>query len=435
MYEQLLDALHQYDLFTNPEQQLQRGIHQCNILLQHGLFTQCEKRIRSLSKLAEQMNHYEAQLQLQQLKMMMKARKYYRHEKEETLSAWRDDTMKILADMEITTRYRYLSSLVYKMQYDAGGRGKELAMKMKDIVALPEFSNERKASTLRAHLDYLQVRALYHFTNSETEKASIFNQKFLHLLEENPLLMQVHADRYFSVLNNYLIDCLLMKKYDLLASGLTKLRGLPKKPAFRRLINFEANVFRLGYLLELNYRIATGDFTKAYSELSQINSGLDKYGEKIVKHNRITLQYLMAYIAFALGKYDEALDFIQPILQEKETAVAEDVQLAAKMLQLLCHFERGETLLLDSLIKSLRRVLKRDENTSLQKTVLSFIQTSLKKLQITKVDWVSLQKKIFQGAKKKSSASGFNLFDYRVWVQTHSDSISFVKAWQNMGLH
>ena len=419
LFEQLLDALHQFDLFTNPEQQLLRGIHQCYLLLQKGLFKTCEKRIKALVQQAVEMNHYEAQLQLQQLKMMMKARNYYRHETEAALNDWSSETEDILKQLEITNRYRYLSSRVFKIQYDSGSRGKEQAELMKQVIKLPEFADERKAVTTRARLDFLQVWALYYFTNLETEKASAFNEKFLHMLDSNRLLLQLHADRYFSVLNNYLIDCLVLKRYETLEEGLQKLRALPKIAAFKRLANFDANVFRLGYLLEMNYMLTIRNFIGAYKRIPAIKAGIEKFGGRIVKHNLITLQYLMGYVCFVLKKYDEALDHLQFILQQKETAVAENLQLAARMLQLLCHFEKGDALLLDSLIKSLRRYLKSDASADMQRLVISFVQGAARKGIVEQEQWNKLNEKLKKLAADKDSAAAMNLFNYLDWAQNH----------------
>lgn len=431
LYEQLLDALHQFDLFGNPEQQLLRSIHQCHLLLQKGLFAQCEKRMKSLSKTAEEMNHYEAQLQLQNLRMIMYARKYYRSVSEADLEQWQNDVQLVLYDLQTTATYRYTSSLIYKMQYEAGGRSKELAAKMKAIVKLPLFAKESNATTLRAQLDFYQVNALYHFTNLETDKAMSYNEKFLALLESKPVMQQQLADRYFSVLNNYLIDCLLLKKYDTLESGIAKLRSLPEIAAFKRLANFDANVFRLGYLLELNYKIARGNFAEAYKSVAAVKKGLAEYDERIVKHNRITLQYLLAYICFALAKYDEALDYLWPILQEKEAAVAEEVQLSARMLQILAHFEKKDELLLPALIKSIRRLIQdKDEAFDIQRAVLSFIHTSITK-PLSADKWLALANSTVALSANKKTANSLNLFNYNVWAQAHAESLAFGKAWHS----
>ncbi len=66
---QLLDALHQFSLFTDPEERLMRGIYQCSLLLQRGLFAQCEKQIGQLEKTAVEIDSVVGQFKLQGLKL------------------------------------------------------------------------------------------------------------------------------------------------------------------------------------------------------------------------------------------------------------------------------------------------------------------------------------------------------------------------------
>lgn len=135
-------------------------------------------------------------------------------------------------------------------------------------------------------------------------------------------------------------------------------------------------------------------------------------------------------MCFALGKYDEALDNIWPILQEKETAVAEDIQLAARMMQLLCHFEKGDRMLLESLIKALRRLLRRkDDSAEIPKTIVSFINVSLRTQYLHPQQWADLEKKLEKLAQNKSVAGSLNLFNYLVWAKVHTQQKKFAELW------
>ncbi|HRG90128.1 MAG TPA: hypothetical protein PLW44_13975, partial [Chitinophagales bacterium] len=174
---------------------------------------------------------------------------------------------------------------------------------------------------------------------------------------------------------------------------------------------FDANVFRLGYLLEMNYLFTVKKYDQAYVSIPLIVAGLQKYGNRIVKHNQITLRYLMAYVCFMLRHYSQALDHLQVILQEKETAVAQDVQVAARMMQLITHFELGDWRLLDSLSKSVRRYLKTDKEAEAQKAVISFIISYINKPAHDQAGWEKLL------AKLTGQQAGAGLFDYKTWVE------------------
>lgn len=425
--EQLLQALHLYDLHTNTEQQLQRSVHQCQLLLQKGHLDWCEKRLTAVWEQAMSVDLPEVLWQLQQLRLQLMSRRYYRNITAAGIVEWHRQTEAVLHQMQTTSRYRYLSATVYQMQYEAGARGSELAARMREVIRLPEFRSEKNATTLRAQLDYYQVRALYHFTNGETAKAADFNRRFLAALDQRLPLKQLLADRYFSVLNNYLIDAFVLKHYAEVETGLAQLRHLAKEPAFKRLANFDVNEFRLGALLELNYRMATGQFAAAEKRLPAIEKGLQQFGQRIVKHNRITLQYLMAYVAFVQHRYDRALDYLQPILQEKESAVAEQVQQGARLLQLLTHAEKGDWLLVESLIKSVRR--QWSALPPLVQLVLSFLQRQSKSGGVSLQHWRLLEKRLLPEATRPDSSAVLNMFQYVFWVQAHVQQQPMAAVW------
>jgi hypothetical protein len=117
-----------------------------------------------------------------------------------------------------------------------------------------------------------------------------------------------------------------------------------------------------------------------------------------------------------------------PILQEKEASVATEVQLAARMMQLLCHFEQGDLMLLDSLIKALRRLLPKDDAADLQRAVLSFVSATLNK-QHGNQPWPDLQKKLQKLSTAPAATNSLNLFNYQVWVDAHVQGKPFVEVW------
>jgi hypothetical protein len=93
------------------------------------------------------------------------------------------------------------------------------------------------------------------------------------------------------------------------------------------------------------------------------------------------------------------------------------VQVAARMMQLITHFELGDERLLDSLAKSVRRYMKADKEAEVQKAVISFILSSVQKVEITDTDWQKLAGRLnaLSGDTKQSAGAG--LFDYSSWVE------------------
>lgn len=426
LYEQILHGLATYDVFANPEQQLSRGIYECRILMQKGLFQQAEKRIMVMAEKADEMDIQELKLQIHQLKLQLIARNYYRHTKESTIEEWQQEANAIVQKIQTSIQYKYLSNKVYQMQYASGVRGSVLAKRMESITQQNAFKDIKYATTQRARLDFFQINALYHFANSEPQKAYEYNKKLLEELEATPLLMQINADRYFAVLNNFLIDCFILKEFNTLEEGLEKLKGLSKINTFRKLSNFEANSFRLSTQLQLNYWMEQGNFNSIIRSIPEVQNGIKRFEQKIVIHTRFTLLYLLAYGCFIVEKYDDAIDLLQPILQEKETKVVEDIQFGARMLQMLCFFEKNEMLLVQSFIQSLRKtILQKKLNLPVHKLVIKYIQQASK----GKLNYAVLMKKIDETIHSDGKKNELNLFNFLLWARAKRENVCMENTW------
>jgi hypothetical protein len=251
-------------------------------------------------------------------------------------------------------------------------------------------------------------------------------KKLLEELEATPLLMQINADRYFAVLNNFLIDCFILKEFNTLEEGLEKLKGLSKINTFRKLSNFEANSFRLSTQLQLNYWMEQGNFNSIIRSIPEVQNGIKRFEQKIVIHTRFTLLYLLAYGCFIVEKYDDAIDLLQPILQEKETKVVEDIQFGARMLQMLCFFEKNEMLLVQSFIQSLRKtILQKKLNLPVHKLVIKHIQQASK----GKLNYAVLMEKIDETINTHGQKNELNLFNFLLWTKAKRENVCMENTW------
>ena len=228
------------------------------------------------------------------------------------------------------------------------------------------------------------------------------------------------------MLNNFLIDCFILKEFNTLEEGLQKLKGLSKISTFRKLSNFEANSFRLSTQLQLNYWMEQGNFNSIIQSIPEVQNGIKRFEQKIVIHTRFTLLYLLAYGCFIVGKYDNALDLLQPILQEKETKVVEDIQFGARMLQMLCFFEKNELLLVLSFIQSLRKTMLQTKlNLPVDKLVIKHIQQASK----GKLNYASLVEKMEEVIHGEGQKNELNLFNFSLWARAKRDDVTIKEIW------
>lgn len=204
-------------------------------------------------------------------------------------------------------------------------------------------------------------------------------------------------------------------------------------PGFKRYEapDFDPVLFNMTASLEIDYLINTGQFAAGYLKVNEIKSGMEQLGNKFPKYNRTVMLYSLAYICFALKKYDESLDILMPIIMEKEKGMVENLQLMARMLQLVCHFEKGDSLLAASLVKSLQRSFRgMDRSADILRATTSFINSCLHKVSLNHQDWTKFYDQV-AGIVKNKTPEGFEtVFQTGAWARGHRDGISFPEAWK-----
>ena len=415
LYENILEALHRYDEFSQPEQKVRKGIHYCSLLLKKGLFSQCKKQIIKYKLLAYRLEKFEFVIELIEIEKRMIGKQQFTSVSFRQLEQLQEEQNICLHQLQISGDYWIKSNRIFKMHYEKKIAPGKINTDLDELIAKKQFKHFEEATNFKSKLDFLQINALHAFVSNDVLKAYTLNTKFLSLLDEHEHLKILHTDRYFSVLNNYLIDSLLLKKHSELKKGIEVLRSLPGKPEFRHIHNLEANVFRQSYLLELNYYVSSDNYSEAMEIINPVKQGLKKYGEKIAKPNIVTFRYLLAYILFCNGDYKNCLDETLWILKSKEAEKITDIYRDTRMLQLLCHFELGDYLLVESLITSIQRSFIAEKiKFETYKELLRYIKQSVQK--INKPNLNALRGKLTELNENSNEKTVFNNLNYLWWA-------------------
>lgn len=416
LYERLLTVLHQFDEYSNIEQEIKKGTHYCMILLKKGLFDQVKKQLKIYKEKAYTLEKYEYLLELIEIEKKLLSKAFLSTVDYTQINQLKIEEENCLEQITLSSKYWVQSSVVYKQHYqkkiNIGQSTEELEM----LVTQPEFSDFSLAKTAKAKLDFLQINALYAFIHRQPQMAFEYNHTFLQYLDENKIFRTLNADRYFSVFNNYLIDAHLLQQYDLLLAGIQKIRSLTQDAAFKHINNIEANVFRLSYLLELNYIVSQKKFEDGIKLIPIVERGLKKYNQKIIKPSIITMRYLIVYILFFHKDFDACIDQLNTMLNDRDTLKVKDIYRDAKFVEILCHFEIKNYLLVDSLIVSFQRLISKESYPA--KTYVAIIKYIHKYIKNPeKANKEKLLKELMQLEKEPTEKSVYNNFDYIYWLQ------------------
>jgi len=231
-------------------------------------------------------------------------------------------------------------------------------------------------------------------------------------------------------LYNLLLVQLELKKYDDALVAIKKLRGLKTNSP-----TMQARIFVTSYDTELNLYLKTGEFEKGIPLVNEIETGLERFKDKINKESEVLFAYNISYLLFGLAEYNKSLKWINLIINDKELNIREDIQCFARILNLLIHFELGNYDLIEYIIKSTRRYLSnKNKLNKFELIVLNYIRKLIGAN--TKDDKIYIYKKW----KKELNAisddileiKAFEYFDFISWLDCNIIGKSFSEIVREM---
>jgi hypothetical protein len=117
-------------------------------------------------------------------------------------------------------------------------------------------------------------------------------------------------------------------------------------------------------LSKLNLHLLANDYQQAEVTMQEIREGLVKYKDRIDEHRSMLFYYKFAYIYFAQGDYNAALDILDDMLQTRSSFLREDIHYNAHLLELICRYQLEQFMLLDYRLTALQRLLKKGRDVS-----------------------------------------------------------------------
>ena len=357
LFQLLLDCLSQYQRKAHPSEQVKRRIQAAGILKEKGLVKQARQELKAARKT---INRYQLFIHLPELLQVEKSlleQEVSRLPNTRKLGQWAAEWAEALESLEQEGRFGYYNLLMARRHYQKVSLSdKKEKSAVLELINSSRFTQGKEVKSLLARMDYFRTLATYHFMAREPEKALACNQALLGLLDQHPFLRELHPSRYIVALNNFLIDNFQLKNWKAVEEGLAKLRSLPGQTAFKKLKGLKPKIFEQSSLLELNMLISQKAYQQAQRQVSSIEEGLSLFSSQIALHNKLTLQYLLAYISFLNKNYSQSLGLLNELLAAQSKGLMEELFRFARLLQLLLHYELGNYELLSYLIPSARRL-------------------------------------------------------------------------------
>ncbi|MBA3706029.1 MAG: DUF2225 domain-containing protein [Bacteroidetes bacterium] len=191
-------------------------------------------------------------------------------------------------------------------------------------------------------------------------------------MESIPGYAEEELDSYIALLFNFMYVLVELKTEEFFIV-IKKIRTLGDNKKFASHSKMRTQIFMHSYLCELGFYYETGKFEQGAKLIAEVEDGLKKYKAQTTEYEKITLYYLIATIYIRTKEYKKALSWVNRVLDMNN--VLNNVQPMARVLNILIHYKLGNKEILEHLIRSSERFLKKSErNYQLEIIVLKNIK-------------------------------------------------------------
>lgn len=292
------------------------------------------------------------------------------------------------------------------------------------IISDDLLSDLSKVKSHRAGVNFHRIYGLYYYAIQDYDRFHSSSKAVIELMESVPHFLKEDTSEYISALSNYVLSCGLLEKYKELEQNLHKFSKIQPVIHSDRLIIYEQVL-----VARLRISINKGDFNTGLAILNKHWKEKEDFKRNAFEKGMFFFQYF--YIYFGIGDYDKALEYLNEWLNLPRSIERQDLQSLARVLNLIIHFEMNNTILLDNLLRSTYRFLrKRNRMYKLEKGVLTFIKEANRTASSRdlKVAFINLKNSFEVLAKDPSEKVMFQYFDFIAWLDSKINNESFAAA-------
>ncbi len=368
LYNYILRTL---DIFqSDPHADLTSLIHKIEILIGKNLFDQAEKLLKKAKHIAARQERFGEMLELLGHERMILDKTRKVKEYHAFIGEIQAYELKTLDQQTNVLQYLHLYDEAYKIsKRSISARNEEDAQAIKTILLDPVLKKENALST-RAEIIRLGILNISYRYQHNFKKCLEISQELIQTYENHPHILKEKNDSYFSALRNYGI---ILYQIGNTEEALDILRKLKEAKAFNE--QEKIRVFEDYYIFKIGACIENADILEGIKAIKELEKQLPIYQPKLMKANELMLYYFVSYFYFFSGRSQEAVSWINKILNEPKTELRMDIQCMARVLNLLVHYELGNKDLLDYNMKSVYRfIANRERLFKFEKTILKYLR-------------------------------------------------------------
>ncbi|MEO8664678.1 MAG: hypothetical protein ABI462_04200 [Ignavibacteria bacterium] len=371
LYNVIIKSLKAYSADNSQNVKLQEQLMKLKILYHKSLFRQFYKVLSLLKERSRQLENFTVYHEL--LKLEIQSVKTRDH-KDIDLVKILTETKNVLTITGNLNEFNLASAIIrdttriHGMLRDQNSH-KRISKVMDNPVIkkgiTPDSTNKEKES-------YYKLMSAYGYMTGDMNALVDINEARLQIVENNPEIFEEdYVLKVIEISGALLHGYIMTEKFERFDHHFSKLKSLK---AFSKLEM--AMKFSKIYLYQFLNLLKQEKFKEGVELVKEAESTLTNYDSTIQKDDLIILRYYMCRIFFGAEDYKSALEYSNRLLNHPFIEYRADIQMYARILNLIIHYELQNYDLLPYIVKSVYRFLYKKKNFfRFEKIILGFLKS------------------------------------------------------------
>ena len=376
LYKEILASLRLIKTTESIDLQLHEQLDYARILYNKGLYLQSLRLLDKTKEIATNYNQDSFLIQVVSLEKKIETLHITRSMKD------RNEQLTEEANEinERRTRITKLSNLALMMYswYVKNGHARnvedEKRVKKYFDENLPEGAHEFTGFYERLYL--FQSICWYNFIRQDFLMYYRYAQKWMQLFNENRLMINVEPGHYIKGMHNSLNAHFVLRNYRAFDNVLKQFEKYANSHMAMYFENFKVQTFIYLHTAMINQHFMHGTFKEGLKLIPYIEEKLNEYELYLDNHRVLVFNYKIATLYFGSGDYNTCIDYLNRIINNN-VDLRYDIQCYARLLHLMSHYELDNFDIIESLIKSVNRFMKKMETlTKMDEELFKFLRSS-----------------------------------------------------------
>lgn len=401
-------------------------LRNAQLLFNKGLYTQSEKALNKAKKSAADHERFLQLLEIFRWEHQIAHSQNDFNWLEHYVDKGIQQEFKLLEKYRNFLEFQALNDRVFIPYWRKGAiRTEEEKRALEELFEQPLFQKVDNAQSFYARYFYHNSRFSFHFFLGDYAQSYEHIQKLVNMfaqLDKKKIKGKLVRNYSSALINQYIVQSQLGLT-EAIPHTLEQLRKVPTDSAEqkRRLVIRSLN-------LEIDFYINTGQFRAGLQQIVPHLDNMRKLQREINKQQRLGLYYNLAYLHFGAGNYDQALDWINELLNDPDLKTREDIHCFGRLLNLIIHYELGNDQLLEYIVKSTYRFLSNRKRLFKVESVMLKLMRHYPKWLTPKEKqrgFQALIKELKALKQQKLEKRAFEYFDFISWMESQTGPEGF----------